>query len=198
MIPAPESRSISSLNTQFSILNPRSGFTIIEVLVVIAITSLLSGLIITYTSTGRDQVALYVEESHIAQTILRAKSLAVSTYAAPATPKCGYGFHIDYQNQKYAIFGYNPPSCGPINSIDPASMNTIDSIALNPRLLLTSAPPGGDSGISDVLFVPPDPKTLVWKVGVPSPASLGNIYLSTKTGSPSITIGVSAAGQISF
>jgi prepilin-type N-terminal cleavage/methylation domain-containing protein len=175
------------------------GFTIIEILVVIAITSLLSGLIVTYSSTGRDQVSLYVEESRLAQTILRAKSLAISTYANVSAPSCGYGFHIDYQGQQYQVFSYNPPVCGGVTSINPAFMIPIDSIRLTTSLIISNSIPGGGSGISDVLFVPPDPKTLIWTVADPAtPTSLGDINLATKSGNASVTIGVNAAGQISF
>src|SRR5438105_773284 len=58
----------------------RSGFTLIELLVSMMITMLLSGFIITYTSGGRAQTTLYVEQAKLGQLVSRAKSLSISTY----------------------------------------------------------------------------------------------------------------------
>ena len=57
-----------------------NGFTLIEVLIVIAISAMLAGIAIGYSGVGRNQTALSVEETKISQFILQARTLAIATY----------------------------------------------------------------------------------------------------------------------
>lgn len=61
----------------------RSGFTLLEILIVISITIMISGIAISYNGSTQQQIGLYVEVQKLAELILRAKSLAVSTYRDP-------------------------------------------------------------------------------------------------------------------
>jgi hypothetical protein len=47
-----------------------------------------------------------------------------------------------------------------------------------------------------VLFIPPDPKTWVWKEGFETTSTEAHVGL--KAGGATVTIGVSQAGQITF
>ncbi len=181
----------------------RAAFTLIEILIVVGITTVLASMILTYTSTSRDQVALYVEEAKLAQSISRAKSLAIATFNQPEIP-CGYGMHLDYDAQTYTIFSYSAPQCVIGNTLDLSGLDAEDCQAggacaittevLPPNVALTD---GGDNPIQDVLFIPPDPKTWIWRLDDLATTTSGNAYLRTPGGTQAV-IGVSQAGQITF
>jgi len=181
----------------------RSAFTLVEVLVVIAITSLLSGLILSYSSASRDQVALYVEQAKLSQTFAKAKSLTVSTYNQPEVP-CGYGVHVNYPGARplageapntYTLFSYNPPECGSISVLDPAYRTEIATERLPGNLVFKDA---DAASLTDILFVPPNPNTWIWLYGSSGTTTLGEVPITTRSGTLSVTVSVSSAGQISF
>lgn len=172
----------------------RKGFTLIETLIVIAITALLSSFVLTYTSTSREQVALYVEQSKISQTILRAKSLTLSTYNQPAIP-CGYGVRIDYDMGIYELFSYGAAPCSSVSVIDPNLATRVRESRLPPQVRLGVKP----ESIEYVLFTPPDPKTSIWRRGAGAATSSdGIVFLQGTSGKSAVGIGVSFAGQVSF
>jgi len=172
----------------------KSGFTIIEILVVLSITVLLTSLIITYSAAGRAQVALYIEESKMGQIILKAKSLAIATYNDPSVP-CGYGVNFNYANAQYVLFGYRAPDCKNISAIDPSDpgFSVIDQFDLSSLLNFGNGP----GRIDSVFFLPPNPKTLIWTDGGNSSGS-GEVYLETKNKSAALGIQVTQGGQVSF
>jgi|GEM_PF-709086 prepilin-type N-terminal cleavage/methylation domain-containing protein len=203
----------------------RNGFTLIEILVVLAITALLSSLAIIYTHVGQNQVSLSVEESKVAQFILEAKELSIATYSTSKTT-CAYGVQFNYASSTYSIFQYNTavptgptgrPICPSIASTSAAGVvsgaisiyeqgswhvHTADGVTL---IKPTST---ASYGIYDVLFYPPDPCTLVSLDGTTfvsdcagggaGPLDTGYVRLSTVDGSDSRTISVNSAGQVSL
>src|SRR5205823_134766 len=83
------------------------GFTIVELLIVVAISAMLASIAIGYSSISRNQVALSVETAKVAESIIRAKSLAIATYASiPGT--CAYGVSVDIAQNRYSIFAFTP------------------------------------------------------------------------------------------
>ena len=104
----------------------RSGFTLIEVLIVIAISAMLAGIAIGYSGVGRNQTALSVEETKISQFILQARTLAIATYGN-TNGVCGYGVSFNPTTQTYSLFAYVPglSSCPSALDITPASVEDI-------------------------------------------------------------------------
>ena len=81
----------------------RKGFTLIEILIVLAITAVLSGLAIVYTHVGQNQISLSIEESKIAQLILEAKELSIATYSR-TTPRAHTACNsITYELNLFAV-----------------------------------------------------------------------------------------------
>jgi prepilin-type N-terminal cleavage/methylation domain-containing protein len=199
----------------------KKGFTLIEMLIVLAITALLSGLAIAYTHVGQNQIALSIEESKIAQLILEAKELSIATYNSASGVTCAYGVSFDFANSTYSLFAYNSaasPSipggrlvCPSLSSTTAAGAVATSAMqmyqpgswqihtAQGVKLVNNSSASGT---IQDVLFYPPDPFTAVNLSNqetfyYPAPAE-SHVYLETADGSDSRTITVNPAGQVSL
>lgn len=172
----------------------RRGFTIVEVLVVLGVTSLLASIIITYTGSSRNRVLLSVEEAKIAQSILGAKSLSVATYNRPDIP-CGYGMVFDYAGNSYSTFSYDAPQCDSIQVIDPSFVTLVREFELPSALILGGDPAGA---VEYILFIPPDPKTFIWTTGSFSTTTRGTVTVETRDGSDNEVVEVNFAGQVSF
>ncbi len=173
----------------------KRGFTLIEILIVVAITALLSGFILTYTSTGRDQVILSIEEAKVAQTVLRAKSLSIATYGvAGASVPCGYGVHFYFDEQAFSLFRYDAPDCNTIQAIDPAYMSVLSSSTLSTSVKFIDSA----DKLGDILFIPPNPDTLLWQPDVAATTTSGEIDISTRKGDSIRVVNINSAGQISF
>lgn len=201
------------------------GFTLVEMLVVIAIMGLLSGMAIVYSHTGQDQIALSIEESKIAQLILQAKELSIATYSTDSAT-CAYGVEFDYASSTasttYSLFAYDsavdsggrmicPSVASTAAQIFPGDIQPYQSgswqIQVAQGVVLQDDGPASDT-IQDILFYPPDPCTLISFDGKifqtlcgPSgdyPPAESNVYLSTVDGSLSRTITVNGAGQVSL
>ncbi len=198
------------------------GFTLIEVLVVIAISALLATMAFTYSSISRNQVALSVETSKVAESILRAKDLAVATYNKGAGV-CAYGVFVDVADNRYSIFAFQPddtkPAYGGPGSIPPCpsvASTTVAGITSSTEMAEYSPSSWNvpiangvrltDGGNGDTLvvalFYPPAPTTFLSRDAAAGtflvPAATSKIYLVTADGSASTTISVNASGQVTF
>ncbi len=187
------------------------GFTIIELLVVLAISALFSTLAITYSSVGRNTVALTVEESKISQFILQAKQLSIATYASGGTKSCGYGvvFNLDPTPplpQTYSIFSYDPgpgdPTC-PSGSITGISSDEEKpytdgtwQVPISSGVRLASS----SDNLAAILFYPPVPTVFLSSDGATFSTTVSslNVYLESVDGENNKTMAVNSEGQITF
>lgn len=181
-------------------LRSRQGFTLIEILVVIALTMVLSAVVLTYNSNGRDEVSLLAGSAQVAQFISRAKSFAIATYSETPAP-CGYGVHIDYTgaSNRYELFSYDVPNCGSILFIDPTNSGykQLSTLTLPQGLKFLSVDNGADS-VQDIFFIPPEPQTLVLVGNPESAVATANVVLSSVDGQEQRPVTVNSAGQITF
>jgi hypothetical protein len=187
-------------------------------LVVIGITTILSAVAIGYSKIGQNEVALTVETSKVAELILQAKELAINTYGSTASGEkaCAFGVHFDFTNPAtptYSLFAYavvNPdircPSAASTTVLlDSAKKDSPYSWDISPAQGVTLDDPKGHNVLTDVLFYPPNPATLIsqddpgnyYATFMLSP-STSYIYLSTTDGRNSSTIAVSPDGQVTF
>jgi prepilin-type N-terminal cleavage/methylation domain-containing protein len=194
----------------------RAGFTLVEMLVVIGISTLVSAAAIIYSNVGQNEVALTVETAKVAQLILQARELALDTYSG-TNSACAYGVHFDYADQTYSLFAYTPgtehcPSlavvaAGGLSSSSVMSQYAPSSWQLPVAAGVVLAPPGKVSctnPMTDVLFYPPSPTMLVSLASnrsemfsSPSPAE-SSVCLQTADGKNTATITVNPEGQVNF
>jgi len=160
------------------------GFTIIELIVVVGITVILSTALITYSRTQEKQIVFFREQALIAGIIQKAKAFSIETFqpqliplfgGTPSEKICGWGIQFrDMANgNNYTFFKDVLPvgdvQCGDAGSpkynspreryeefsIDKNAVE-IESVCLN-GASSGLCPPGAGSGVIDIVFIPPDP-----------------------------------------
>jgi prepilin-type N-terminal cleavage/methylation domain-containing protein len=189
----------------------RKAFTLIELLVVVAISGMLSALAITYSSVGRNAVALSVESSKLTQFILQAKQLSIATYTGSPTA-CGYGVVLDAAAQTYSIFAYVPNGIASCRSLSTATVATRGIDPNNEEKEYTQGTwqahlangvimqsPGGNNLVT-VLFYPPTPTVFLSSDGTTfsNPGTTLTVNLITADGQNSQTISVNPEGQVNL
>ncbi len=176
----------------------RGGFTLVEIMVVVSVTAMLAGVILVYNSSSRDQILLSTEKVKFTQVVLRAKSLAISTYSDVSVP-CGYGISVDPASRTYSLVRYTFGDCTILDRVDTTSGNITP--VQNGRYTL---PPGlsfdaASSSLRYVIFIPPDPRVLLATGdGTLIPTTSGDIVLTSGAGTYRAVISVNKAGQVTF
>jgi prepilin-type N-terminal cleavage/methylation domain-containing protein len=197
----------------------RRGFTLIELLIVVTISAFLSGLVILYSSVGRNEVSLSVQSTTVAQLLSRARSLAISAYANPTgVHGCAYGIVFDGSANTYSLVMYSVPagsaSCPNAHTVltDGVSAGdlvqyTIDTWQIPLGAGVKFNPVHATDPLSLVLFYPPDPTVLLSVTPCASGDTgchysfgnrSGNVYLETGDAAASSIVTVDAGGQISW
>lgn len=182
------------------------GFTLIEVLVVLGIMSLLTGVLVIYSRTGERQILMFREQAKIINVILRAKNLALNTYIAEGSP-CAYGVHFDPILKEIRIFrdldanGQTDDCDSTDPGLKPDNVYTPSGSSPNPEDLdppiVEKLDPGltfvEPIGVTDVVFIPPNPDTVI--TPDPAPANEGIIEIAAPDGS-SKRIKINNFGQV--
>ena len=180
----------------------RAGFTLVEMLVVIGITSLFAALAIGYSHVGQNENALTVETAKVAEMMLQARQLALATYGGSTASggsqnACAFGVLFDYTAETYSLFAYEPVPAGTrcpslasttavgfgkndayIQPYSPSSwqMPLSDGVAIVPPgnfpAVCTNAEGANGGAVSAILFYPPNPTMLV-RYYTTAPGSLG-------------------------
>jgi prepilin-type N-terminal cleavage/methylation domain-containing protein len=190
-------------------MDSRNGFTLIEILIVLAISAMLMSIAITYSGTERDQIALSVEETKISQFVLQARSLALATYNNSSVHACGYGMIFDSAQNTYSVFAYTPPAtatstCPPEKELNWGSISssanenqyTGTTWQIQPGSNITFTTSGG-LGRSIVLFYPPNPDTFIFNSDGSQASSL-SIFLTGAGGESAPPITIDQTGQVNI
>jgi len=189
------------------LLKNREAFTLVEILIVVAISALLSTIVIAFSSLSKNEVSVSVEEAKISQFLFQAKTLAMATYAVSSST-CGYGVSFDYAKSAYSIFAYvpsNATSCPPASSIENTSissdnMQKYTDSTWNVHLARGVNFLSSSNSASVILFYPPDPTTLISLDGSTfTPQTSSSIYLYPTGGNSYVNhISINSAGQITM
>ncbi|MBI5220795.1 MAG: prepilin-type N-terminal cleavage/methylation domain-containing protein [Candidatus Liptonbacteria bacterium] len=181
---------------RFSLFASAAGFTLIELIVTVAITTLLVSMPILYGSRSRGQVTLFVNTSRVAQEILRAKSLTLAAYAtttASGVP-CAYGVQVTRGSNTFNLFQYPRSGCAPtFTSMNPGLELPVENFVLDSAVRFRSA----GTTARDVMFIPPDPTTVIYDGSAILPNG-GQIILETTDGADSAVITINSFGQVTF
>ncbi|MBM3256979.1 MAG: hypothetical protein FJY98_01465 [Candidatus Liptonbacteria bacterium] len=181
-----------------------AGFSLIEIIVVIGVTLVLSGFAVHYSNVSRHTTVLSIERARIGQLILRAKSLTLATKRGAEGRPCGYGVWVDY-NRSLHLFSYSPDSgesCKDIAKKKPEpkipNWEEVEEYELAKEVRFVLPPPS--SKLDMVMFLAPEPATLIWKDGRTGQAELetGFIRIEAAAGDMQATIFVTPRGEVSF
>jgi prepilin-type N-terminal cleavage/methylation domain-containing protein len=141
-----------------------AGFTLIETLVVVAITLILSGLAVTYSRSGERQVVLYKDQAVVVGVINQAKSFAAQKYRDPGIAGdyefCAFGVHFESGSRDFVLFQdlgagtcvYDPNNANYRYDAGADPSEAISTHSLDSRLEFGNLPDGS----LDVFFIPPD------------------------------------------
>ena len=183
-----------------------AGFTLVEMLIVVAISAFLLSTIVIYNRRSEANLLVLREQTRLVNTILRAKSLTLQKFNQPEIPQgkiCGYGVHFifntirpGYQGELgYILFQdlVSDPlaSCDTSDHAYSGSTEDVSIITIDKALKFGLSPIGGSS-IVDLVFIPPDPK-----VQFENNQSQSLIIVSIADDSYSRSVSVNSAGQIS-
>lgn len=178
---------------EFPSVSARAGFTLMEMIIVIGVTMILSGLILGYSRSSEKQISLYKDQAAIVGFLNEAKSLAIQKYNQPGTAgyiACAFGVHFETTNI-FAIFqDLEPGNVCPKNRTYAYDANANPTELINSSTLDTGIIFSDLSGGSslDIEFIAPE-LTVTSTIANPS------VTLRTTSGI-SARIEVGAGGQI--
>ncbi len=142
------------------------GFTLIEMITVLGVTALLSGLLLVYSRQGENFGLVLRTRTKVISDINRAKNLAIATKDWNGKQTCGYGVYFDQDNNNYIIFADTSDDCKKSNHlyvannvINNVTGNVADNVADNNVVEIIPLDKFEyiSSDISQVFFLPPDP-----------------------------------------
>jgi len=126
------------------------GFTLIEMITVLGVTALLSGLLLVYSRQGENFSLVLRARTKVISDINRAKNLAIATKDWNGQQTCGYGVYFNKNKNEYIIFADTSDDCEKSNHSYNAN-NNVEIIPLPDKFEYIS------SNINQVFFLPPDP-----------------------------------------
>lgn len=171
------------------------GFTLIETLVVISVTLILSALALSYNRSSEGQLILYKDQAVVVNFLNQARYLTAQKYRDPSTPDysaCAFGLHFELGSRNFVFFqDLAEGDCESGNSnyrydegANPSE--TLEVFSLDPKLGFEGIPEEG----LDIFFIPPD-------VDASSSAGLPvSFVIKTLDGKFRATTTIASGGQI--
>lgn len=118
----------------------RRGFTLIETMVVVAITLFLSGILLTYNRSTDNQVVLAAEQARVAGVLYRARSFALQKNILKGDiSACGFGVHFEKPGRVilFEDIPSDPDDCR-TNNATYETEEFLEEVLLNTRVTLIS------------------------------------------------------------
>ncbi|MBZ9572490.1 prepilin-type N-terminal cleavage/methylation domain-containing protein [Patescibacteria group bacterium] len=181
------------------------GFTLVEIIVVIAIIIILSTMIFANYRSGEQQLALQRATSKLTQDIRRAQEMAMSSkeYQLGQIPEGGYGVYIEplpnppYERE-YTLFAdiYEPTS----HRYNPGNDYLVEQIEVEKGVIIKYPiqTEVGDKAKIHITFVPPDPEVHIVPPAGSEPSWCKIILALEQDLTKTKTIKVNKAGLINI
>ncbi|HUY69744.1 MAG TPA: type II secretion system protein [Candidatus Tyrphobacter sp.] len=145
----------------------RAGFTLIEMIITLAVLGLLISAVGVSAPINRESFLLTTSQEQLRDLITRAKALSVNSVfsSVPGGESCGYGVHIDSVASTAFIFrgcGADPTFFSvyaAANATSTELTGSLNQMAFDRSLKLSFSQAGSYSNGSaaDIFFLPPDP-----------------------------------------
>ncbi len=166
----------------------KAAFTLIEILIILGIMSMLSGVMLVYSRSSEKLIVLAREQARVISLMARAKSFSLQTYIEGKSA-CGYGIHIDKDKNTIIVFRDLAENCAVSDNIYVVDSGDeiVEEFILGKEVAIAS------SDASDILFIPPDPKVIIDNNPVSEQA---RIVLETIDGNSQVVIKMNSSGQI--
>lgn len=169
-----------------------AGFTILEMLVVISVMTMLTGILIVYSRGSENQIILFKEHAKLVSVFFHTKTLAYQTFSQQDPKPCAYG--VARVNDTFFVFKDMPETAGDCTTADQrfdgaGSDEVVETVTLDPRVVVSAA----DTTFTEVLFTPPDP-TILLNYGATSEAQ---VAVKAKDSDNKLGIKINDAGQVS-
>ncbi len=161
-----------------------SGFTLLEMLVVIFVMVILTAVVITFSRIGERRVLLLREQSKLIGAISRAKSMAMGMYAKETLP-CAYGIEFIPKENSFILYQDLADDCKDSDFRYSGSSELVKKYQLDFRVRFKSLT------LDSVNFIPPEPKTKI----VPDQIE-AVVILEDLAHQDTVTIKINRAGQI--
>jgi prepilin-type N-terminal cleavage/methylation domain-containing protein len=138
--------------------NPQTGFTLVELLVVLFIILLLSTLLLVNYRGGQKKYALSQASQQLISDLRKAQNMAMSG-AEIYGQYCGYGLEIDQSNRptSYRFYADKSTDCQTSNNQYDSGDEILEIIKLPSRIRIQSTSPSP----IDIFFKPPQPTTYI-------------------------------------
>jgi prepilin-type N-terminal cleavage/methylation domain-containing protein len=147
------------------------GFTLVEVVVTMAILIIFSGILVGYNQTSSRQLILVSYQAKLMSLISRAKSLSTSTFLDnlnssynPGDPiTCAYGAHVDKTSGEIFIFRDMAVDCQSSDNkySGNSERNNLTGDLNIFKLDFKTSEFMSETDLNDVIFIPPDPKVII-------------------------------------
>jgi len=149
-------------------------FTLLELVVVLAIISLLAAIILVNYRGGEKQSALLRSTHRLAQDLRRAEEMAISSKSFyNAFPKGGYGIYFTEDSNSYILFAdcnnnkiydggiYVCPDCTGGSCIENVQQEKIEELSLEEGIKIKELFPLSLENSLSITFIPPDPTVTI-------------------------------------
>ena len=173
-------------NIQKNHLGQQAGFTLTELLVVMFIISLLSGLVLAGHRSSQKRYALSQATQQLVSELRKAQNMAMS--GVEMAGRSGYGIYADKDDISYTIYA---DKNGNSSYQGEPPDELIETINLPSQIKISSVSPLPNK--VDIFFKPPEPITYI---NAPSGVNSGTITLELEGTSSTKTVTITTAGLI--
>lgn len=148
------------MNLKFKIYNLKfqKGFSMTELLVVLALIAILAGSMVFYSRSIERQIIIFKEQIKIVSAIQKAKSLGLVAFLKTAQAPCGYGVHFSMPDsiiifKEISLSG--DTKCLDTDAIYTSPDENFEEIKLDKTIKFT------ELGLNDIVFIPPEPIIII-------------------------------------